>query len=119
MSNGSPPNALVELARAIADWAHPELTIYVYGSRVRGDNRPDSDVDMHYVLPARPSREFTVWWTEQNGHDFADLRKVLPGRPQFLESDDPLYREIEAGTVVHRDRNVICIDRPPKPKPPP
>jgi predicted nucleotidyltransferase len=116
MGSSVPSPELLDLARKIADWAHPELTVYVYGSRVRGDNRPDSDVDMHYVLPTRPSSQFTRWWTAQNGQDFADLRKVLPGPPQFLERNDPLYKEIEGGTVLHRDRNVICIDRPPKPK---
>ena len=115
MSNCLPSAELVALARKIADWAHADMTIYVYGSRVRGDHRADSDVDMHYVLPARPSREFTLWWTEQNLQDFADLSRVLPGPPQFLERNDPLDRKIEDGTVVHRDRNVICICRPPKP----
>jgi hypothetical protein len=35
-----------------------------------------------------------TWWTEQNRQDFVDLRKVLPGSPQFLERGDPLYKEI-------------------------
>src|SRR5258708_1679975 len=105
---------LVDLVRKIADWADHSMTIYVFGSRVRGDHRADSDVDMHYVFPARPTREFTLWWTEQNAQSFAELRKVLPGLPQFLERNDPLDREIEGGIVVYRDRNVVCISRPPK-----
>jgi hypothetical protein len=39
------------------------------------------------------------------------------GRLEFLERGDPLDKEIENGVVVHRDRNVVCILRPPKPKP--
>ena|ERR1700730_10046505 len=106
---------LVELTRAIADWASggPSMTIFLYGSRVRGDHRSDSDVDLHYKLPVHPTSDFTRWWTVQNMEDFAALRAVLPGRLEFLERDDPLLREIEPAPSVHRDRNVVCISLPP------
>ena len=44
---------VLDLAKIIADWSAsaPNFTFYVFGSRVRGDNRPDSDVDLHYRLP--------------------------------------------------------------------
>jgi hypothetical protein len=38
---------LVSLARVIADWVEPVLgvpAVYLFGSRVRGDHRPDSAV---------------------------------------------------------------------------
>jgi hypothetical protein len=66
----------------IADWSAPaqDITFYLFGSRVRGDHRPNSDVDLHYVLPPNPTRETTLWWTYQNSVvDFASLRKALPG----------------------------------------
>jgi predicted nucleotidyltransferase len=105
-----------ELARKIADVLAPghEMTMYVYGSRIRGDNRRDSDVDMHFVLPKLPTSEFVSWWTDFNASDFAALRAVLPGRLEFLERNDPLFKDIENGEVVHRDRNVACIWRKPK-----
>jgi predicted nucleotidyltransferase len=93
------------------------MIFYVNGSRVRGDHRQDSDVDIHYVLPASPSREFTVWWTEQNMDDFKPLRQVLPGRLEFLDPQDPLGKLIEASRAIHRDRNVICVCCPAKPRP--
>jgi predicted nucleotidyltransferase len=38
---------LRKLTKSIADWlsAAPDIKFYVYGSRVRGGHRPDSDVD--------------------------------------------------------------------------
>ena len=40
---------LKELAKAIAEWASSApltVSIFVFGSRVRGDHSPDSDVDL-------------------------------------------------------------------------
>jgi Nucleotidyltransferase domain len=95
---------LQELGSKIADWAHPELIVYVFGSRVRGDHAPNSDVDIHFGLPSNPSREFTLWWTGQHNQDFSDLKKVLPGPLRILERDAPLCPEIEGGRVVHECR---------------
>jgi predicted nucleotidyltransferase len=104
---------LKAVARAIAEWAAPvpRLRFHLYGSRVRGDHRVDSDVDIHVAWPRLPEREEVVWWTEENERDFAGLRKVLPGRLEFLEPRDPLGEEIEKGEVVYVDRNVVCIRR--------
>ena len=35
--------------------ARPEATIILFGSRARGDARPDSDVDFMVVLPQAPA----------------------------------------------------------------
>jgi Nucleotidyltransferase domain len=81
----------------IADWAAPapSATIYVYGSRVRGDHRSDSDVDLHVAMPSMPEREFVEWWTAENGKDFAELRAKLPGRLEILDPRDPLGGVVE------------------------
>jgi len=108
---------LRELARVVADWAAPAIggTIYLYGSRVRGEHRPDSDVDLYVPIPRQPTREFTEWWTAENVSDFAELRAALPGRLEFLERSDPIGAELEKGEVVYRDRNVVCVWRKAKP----
>jgi Nucleotidyltransferase domain len=103
----------------IADWSAPaqDITFYLFGSRVRGDHRPNSDVDLHYVLPPNPTRETTLWWTYQNSVvDFASLRKALPGPIKWLEQHAPFRSQVEQGKVVHQDRNVACVWLPPKPK---
>jgi predicted nucleotidyltransferase len=108
---------LKELARVIADWAAsaPSATIYVYGSRVRGDHRSDSDVDIHVAMSSMPGREFVEWWTAENAKDFAELRAKLPGRLEILDPRDPLGRELEQSEIVYRNRNVVCVWRKRKP----
>jgi Nucleotidyltransferase domain len=66
---------IFSLARIIADWATaaPSFKFYVYGSRIRGDHRADSDVDICVMVPARPQHEETVWWTNENDRDFLEL----------------------------------------------
>jgi predicted nucleotidyltransferase len=56
--------SLEELAERIADWASaaPSLTVFVYGSRVRGDHRPDSDVDVHFKWSNSVRRPEVEWW---------------------------------------------------------
>ena len=101
---------LQELAKIIADWSAsaPDFTFYLFGSRVRGDHRSDSDVDLHYVLPPASVHASTAWWTNQNCvEDFASFRKVLPGPIKWLEQHAPLRAEVEQGKVVHRDDGYV------------
>ncbi len=106
---------LHKLASTLADWAHPHTTIYLFGSRVRGDHRPDSDVDV-VVVHDQPSNELVEWWTRENSTDFAGIDAELPG-PLRIEpsSTDAAKTIIEAGKQpVYVDRNVICVWFPPK-----
>ena len=67
---------------------------------MRGDHRDDSDVDLRYVVPAKPTYDFVVWWTDQNNGDCASLRPMLSGPITCLEQHAPLRSEVERGTVV-------------------
>ncbi len=105
---------LIALARILADWADGvSATIYLYGSRVRGDYRPDSDVDIH-IAWANPDNHSTLWWCEENDDWFATINRRLPGPLQILEARDPLHYAVEAAPVVHQDRNVRCVSLKPK-----
>ena len=107
---------LKALAKAFADWAASMQagTFYLYGSRVRGDHRPDSDVDVHIVWGNVVQRSEAEAWTRANQENFAALRKMLPGRPEFLERNDPLGNTIVKAPVEYRDRNVVCVRMPRK-----
>jgi predicted nucleotidyltransferase len=105
---------LKQLAQTLADWAADKsVTVYLFGSRVRGDHRQDSDVDI-FVQPGKATRETAVWWTVQNSEDFASLRARLPGKLKVLDAHAPLVPSVLKGKVVYRDRNVVCVLLPPK-----
>ena len=116
MNGGVVTDELRELARILADWAEPArgATLYLYGSRVRGDHRPDSDVDVCFDWHGPCEAADLDWWTSNNQEDFATINTMLPGKLQILELNDPLKNKIVTATVVHEDRNVRCVRLPRK-----
>ena len=109
---------LDELMTTLANWARDRTVIvYLFGSRVRGDHRSDSDVDISVVW--RPPRDdaTTEWWAEQNATDFPELKAKLPGPLKILRGDQAHYPLTFARHEVARKRNVIALYTPPKKKP--
>jgi predicted nucleotidyltransferase len=53
--------------------------VYLFGSRVRGDHRTDSDVDVRVYTNEWDGAETLRWWQTQNETDFAELKSRLPG----------------------------------------
>jgi hypothetical protein len=90
------------MVATLADWAHPHITIYLFGSRVRGDHRPDSDVDV-VIVEDESSYELVVWWTRENGNLFADIDAKLPGTLCF-----ELVRR-RSGPKGHRGGQAACL----------
>jgi len=112
-------NDLRELAAILADWAEPAsgYQVFLFGSRVRNDHRPESDVDIHLWLEG-PVDEDTVFWKMENeDQDYATVKDRLPGPLKILEPHDPLCEAIRTGRVIHVDRRVRCVWMPPKPLP--
>jgi predicted nucleotidyltransferase len=77
--------------------ARPEATIILFGSRARGDARPDSDVDFLVVLPEPPRstrRELVV---------LSDLLRPLRVWADVLVLGAQRFREASAvpGTLAH------------------
>lgn len=55
-----------EIALILADWAAGQtVTVHLFGSRVRGDYKPDSDVGI-YIQIERATDETMQWWTAQS-----------------------------------------------------
>jgi predicted nucleotidyltransferase len=103
-----------QLARTLADWAADKsVTVFLFGSRVRGDHRSNSDVDI-FVQQGSVTRETAVWWTVQNSENFASLRALLPGPLKILDAHAPLVPSVMKGKVIYRDRNVVCVSMLPK-----
>jgi predicted nucleotidyltransferase len=112
-------NAADELGstmRAVADWSRGTkgLRFYVYGSRVRGDHRQDSDVDVYVRITTGVSDATVEWWTEQNRADFAELKQALPGRLELLDGPDSLKQAIIASPPYRVMGDVIAVWLPPK-----
>ena len=113
--------ALKTLAGLVADWVDdvPYLRrVYLFGSRVRGDHRPDSDVDIGIDLTDLDvtNSETVDWWIEQNQTNFQTLRSAIPypvgiSRSDYNGADWP---SIRAGKTVHRDRKCVCVWTPPR-----
>jgi Nucleotidyltransferase domain len=120
------PEGLEELARILADWSAsaPSATIYLFGSRVRADHRPDSDVDIyiHYQFPPGGDSATVEWHMRQQETSFADLLPLLPGplgetgHSTLDAMDKKTVALVMSGKMIYEDRNVRCVSLPPKPK---
>jgi hypothetical protein len=100
---------LEELAKAIADWAASApltVSIFLFGSRVRGDHGPNGDVELS-IDCGGSGYEIAAWQAHNEETDYAALRGILPGPLKLAPF-------IARGSLVHWDRNVYCLWQPPK-----
>jgi predicted nucleotidyltransferase len=114
---------LQALAGTVAKWIDevPGVpAVYLFGSRVRGDHRPDSDVDIRVYLRDWVSDSATaIWWLQQNQTDFSELKAQLPGPLSIHihhEARDAADEAIKAGMSdpVLRVRKAVCVWTPHK-----
>ena len=120
------PSSLPALAETVARWIDgvPGVpAVYLFGSRVRGDHRPGSDVDLCVVLWDWSGSDATDWWMRQNSSDFAELKAALPG-PLKIHRDDydaalGWVKEArrDPDRIVLQVRRAVCLWLPPKPAP--
>ena len=112
----SPPS-LTELIRVVADWADgcPGVgRVFLFGSRVRGDHRPDSDLDVAIEPSTHPSSMFVRRLIQSEATDFAALVKrcSVPVHITINERRWPLLLEIMRPAVVLCDRKVFALYLP-------
>jgi predicted nucleotidyltransferase len=110
------------LAVVLNDWLEPAPTIpalFLFGSRVRGDHRPDSDVDVRiFINEWFPSETDVRWWTDQCATDFPALKARLPGKLEIHDRAENADYAILAGRKepVLTVGRVVCVWTPPKEK---
>jgi hypothetical protein len=112
-----PTDELKELAQVLADWAEGvSATVYLHGSRVRGDHHQKSDVDIHIGWERDIDNSSMQWWGKENDNEFANINGKLPGSLHILDPRDPLqlHHAVEAAPVVYQYRNVRCVLLEPK-----
>ncbi|QOZ34438.1 nucleotidyltransferase domain-containing protein [Bradyrhizobium sp. CCBAU 53421] len=100
---------LPALAGILADWLEPARNIpavYLFGSRVRGDHRPNSDVDLRLFIDEwrNLERADMDWWAKENETDFALLKSRLPGplaihREQSDDADRAIGTRVGPGRM--------------------
>jgi hypothetical protein len=120
---------LRHLAETVAQWADkfPGLrAIYLFGSRVRGDHRADSDIDLCIVPDGlADSNETASWWTRQNRGFIGGLKSELRAAGVFgrLEVHSAHFEEVTApirrgeAECVLTVRKVRCVLLPPGARP--
>jgi predicted nucleotidyltransferase len=110
---------LAILAQILAKWADgaPGVKeVYLFGSRVRGDHRPDSDVDVRLYLDEWDVCSATLnWWQIQNQTDFAELKAQLPGplaiHREKIDDADKHIQQAKNDPVL-RVGKIICVKTP-------
>jgi hypothetical protein len=107
---------LEALAESVASWADDVFglhRVYIFGSRVRGDHKPASDVDIRIYTSDLDSDDVTTcWWTEQHDTGFPELQKRLPGKlhlPNEWDDAEPAIRAAMTKPPVLVVRKVICL----------
>ncbi|WP_237482710.1 nucleotidyltransferase domain-containing protein [Lichenibacterium dinghuense] len=95
--------------------------IYLFGSRVRGDHRPDSDVDLClFQAEWDGSDACTSWWGRTSDLEYRDLADLLPGPPRLhLETWDAALRwvdeaRVDPSRIVLQVRKAVCLWTAPK-----
>ena len=118
------PPDLPALAEVLAGWvdtAPGVPTVYLFESRVRGDHRPSSDVDLCLFQSEWDGSDACHrWWSDQSIANYADLKAILPGLPRLhLDPGDAAHRWVrealaEPSKVILRLRKCCCLWTPPK-----
>jgi predicted nucleotidyltransferase len=90
----------------IVDWAkrHPEIQkVYLYGSRARGDHRPDSDIDLGIEMVApNGDAAYRAWSAfHSDFEESPDLNLTVEAHLEWYEPNAGLDRVGKCG--VERD----------------
>ena len=110
------------LANVLADWADqlPLSKVFIFGSRARGDARPDSDLDVAIEFDGSAPEEAVNNWMGENEQDFAKIKAKL-GIKLSLHADqhDAVWPAIwkAAGNPVLQIRKVIAVATPKRSPP--
>jgi predicted nucleotidyltransferase len=78
--------------------------VWVYGSRVKGNARPDSDLDVAVELDIIISNERTLFWFDHGSTWANDLEALLP-YPIDLELYEPDAKHVQKGVA---EANCLC-----------
>ena len=96
-----------------------EREVYLFGSRVRGDHRLDSDIDLRiFVDELELDAQTMTWWMHQNQTECAELKSQLPRYALHIHSRPEVFDvHIKAARASPKLKigKVACVCIPPKP----
>lgn len=108
MSNKTTYDHLIEAISLKAAEILPKGSkVALYGSRARGDARPDSDWDIHILIPGEEKIPWDLW--DQYAWPFADLGQrfneiINPRLYSFAgwlkRSFLPFYKNVEKDSII-------------------
>ena len=108
MSEQEKYNRIIDAIRNKANEILPKGSqVALYGSRARGDNRPDSDWDIHVLIPGETKLPLSLWDTIANqlesvGWDFDELitARVYSFTGWLKRSFLPFYKNVEHDKII-------------------
>jgi predicted nucleotidyltransferase len=91
--------------------------IYLFGSRIRGDNRPDSDLDIYIERHCNARRGQLDMLANDEATNFADLKKHFPFPLRIVVDHHPgqTAAYIAAGQPKLTMGKVVFVVTKPKP----
>ena len=102
---------LDRLLNILMDWARPGASaeFYLFGSRVSGNYRGDSDVDIS-VRFFTPADDLTThWWGAQNDEDFKTINAKLPGPIHVQPNYTDVNSKVQSSEIVYSRGNIHCV----------
>ncbi len=116
-----PIDDLKSLTNVIAQWADQRPAVeqvYIFGSYVRGDARPDSDLDLAIDFVQNLTSDATWDWTQHSQVVGEELKAALGGIQVSLHTKKndvawPAIRKAAKDSVLIVGK-VMCCATPPK-----
>ncbi len=103
------PTQWIEAIRAWAERNENILQVYLFGSRVRGDNRNDSDLDIAVLIASSRSNTALGRWVALADSWAAELQEKLPIQIDLQLGNTELSTSVVAPAVS--DHGLLIFER--------
>ncbi|MPZ34340.1 MAG: hypothetical protein GEV13_25720 [Rhodospirillales bacterium] len=112
------PDSLEKLVDDLLPWTSrmPTIKFYIYGSRVRGDHRSDSDIDICFDTDTAAACDVVELQIQETDDDFSLPAKYRSRIWDQSKRWGELRDKIRSAPVKYYKGNIICVDLPPVPK---
>lgn len=108
------PTRLEDLVEELLPWASlmPTIRFYIYGSRVRGDHRPDSDVDVYFDTSYAALKDRLELQIQETDDHFRLPQKYRRRIWNQSKRHPELCDRIRSAPVKYQKGNILCVYLP-------